>query len=1034
MLPSDTTIHNRYRLIYVVDERPGSTVYRGRDEQSGRLVLVAALADRPDRRNDLVMLARQVAGVHHEVILPVVDHFDEDNLYYVVYDDVGGQDLERSLRARGGPLREDETLEQAPRLLDALDHLHSQKPPLFLGDPLPGDVWIGEDGAWRLTPFTLIRPITHTPSPYRAPELDLPNAEPTAASDLYALNALLYHALTGWAPPTSVQRAAGTPLNGPRALNPAISTLVEQVLLRGLQLRPENRYQVAREMRLSLDMVTMMDGRSLGIGADAVPPAPSTTTRLDQPAQAPVQPAPQGVYPAPVQPAPVQPAPQGVYPAPVQPAPQGAYPAPGQPYPPGYYPAPPQKRGISTGCLIAVAVVLTLAAVAICAALAWFIPSSPLPGLFGARSAVAPVQATVVPASSTAAAAPTGEPQPAAAPSNLGPRAITLQNASQITQTREITGVVLGPVAYAPDGKTLAVGVSTVVNLRDAGTLEEFDPPRRLAGHSGLVSVIVWSPDSKLLASGAQDDSRIFLWNPVTGEQVRTLDGQTGWPRSLAFASGGKILAAGMSDSVIRLWDAASGAPLQTLKGHTAPVGGVAFSPDGKQFVSGARDGTVRLWDVATGKQIDTFTFQAPPNLATGEPYWTTGVAFSPDGKTIAVGATDGIVRLLDAATGKEQRQLRGHTDWVVIRGVLFAPDGKTLATASIDGTVRLWDVASGSQLNQLKGHGFEVLAISFSSDGQRLASTSDEGGQLIVWDLQQAQPTNSLQVGQGLVTSIVFSSDSTLLGTVGYNGTARLQLLGQNRYRTLFGASSANKSLAFLADDRIVSITDQNTIVVLGPNDPQGKALAGLDGKPFNVVTSADGKLIVAGSSTGAIGLWDGASGAAKPAIRSGLKLIYALAVSADGTRIAAGGPPDDPRIEIWNSATGKLLQTLTGVTSSLTNLALQPGGDLVAATDLQGALWIWNAQDGKLVKTIAATQQQRWFSALAFSPDGSMLVTGSPNGDLVFHRAQTGDEVAILPLRVAGVFSLAFSPDGQLLASGLSDQTVRILEVGKK
>jgi len=255
------------------------------------------------------------------------------------------------------------------------------------------------------------------------------------------------------------------------------------------------------------------------------------------------------------------------------------------------------------------------------------------------------------------------------------------------------------------------------------------------------------------------------------------------------------------------------------------------------------------------------------------------------------------------------------------------------------------------------------VLAISFSSDGQRLASTSDEGGQLIVWDLQQAQPTNSLQVGQGLVTSIVFSSDSTLLGTVGYNGTARLQLLGQNRYRTLFGASSANKSLAFLADDRIVSITDQNAIVVLGPNDPQGKTLTGLDGKPFNVVTSANGKLIVAGSSTGAIGLWDGASGAAKPAIRSGLKLIYALAVTADGTRIAAGGPPDDPRIEIWDSATGKLLQTLTGVTSSLTNLAFQPGGDLVAATDLQGALWLWNAQDGKLVKTIAATQQQRWF-----------------------------------------------------------------------
>ena len=300
----------------------------------------------------------------------------------------------------------------------------------------------------------------------------------------------------------------------------------------------------------------------------------------------------------------------------------------------------------------------------------------------------------------------------------------------------------------------------------------------------------------------------------------------------------------------------------------------------------------------------------------------------------------------------------------------------------------------------------------------------------MLIWDTEQAGVSDSLHVGQGLITSVLFSQDGSVLGTVGYNGTARLQLLSQDRFRTLLGATAANKSLAFLSAGRIVSITDQNTLAVIAPNEPQPKQLTGLDGRPINVVTSANSELIAAGSSTGAVGLWDG-SGAAKPPIRTGLKAAYALAVSSDGELVAVGGPPDDARIEVWDTASAKLRQTFdSGNNTAITNLAFQPGGDLLAATDLQGALRIWNSRDGKLVKQIAATPEQQWFSALAFSPDGSMLVTGSPNGDTVFRNAQTGETVAILSGRATGigVYALAFSPDGQLLASGLSDQSVRL------
>src|SRR5581483_2905662 len=158
MLPSEITLHERYRVIYTVDERPGSTVYRARDDQNGRLVLIAGLAYDGAGLEDLRLLVQQVATVKHEIILPVLDHFEEGNRYYVVCQDITGQDLERTLRSRGGPFPEQAALEQAQRLLDALNHIQTQMPALFLVDPMPSDIWVADDGSWRLLPFTMVRP------------------------------------------------------------------------------------------------------------------------------------------------------------------------------------------------------------------------------------------------------------------------------------------------------------------------------------------------------------------------------------------------------------------------------------------------------------------------------------------------------------------------------------------------------------------------------------------------------------------------------------------------------------------------------------------------------------------------------------------------------------------------------------------------------------------------------------------------------------------------------------------------------------
>ena len=121
------------------------------------------------------------------------------------------------------------------------------------------------------------------------------------------------------------------------------------------------------------------------------------------------------------------------------------------------------------------------------------------------------------------------------------------------------------------------------------------------------------------------------------------------------------------------------------LTGHTGAVDSMAFSPDGKTLASGSSDGTIRLWEVATGRPIGS--------PLTGHTGWVLSVAFSPDGKTLASGGKDDTVRLWDVATRQQiGAPLTGYGRWVT--SVAFSPDGMTLAGGSNDYTVRFWDTA----------------------------------------------------------------------------------------------------------------------------------------------------------------------------------------------------------------------------------------------------------------------------------------------------------------------------------------------------
>jgi WD40 repeat protein len=209
-------------------------------------------------------------------------------------------------------------------------------------------------------------------------------------------------------------------------------------------------------------------------------------------------------------------------------------------------------------------------------------------------------------------------------------------------------------VAFAPDGRTLAVGM-------DDGSVRLWDLPGGheravIPAHDSVVRSIAFSADGQRLVSSGQD-AKVVLSDAVNGVCIRRLEQE---PRSsnqvlfIAFSPNGHTLAVGEVGVVpadVTLRDSHSGAIIMRLTGHKAGVHALAFSPDGRILATAGIDSCIKLWDVITGNELTTF-----PSGDT----LVKAIAFSPDGAWLAFGAGEAMVRVWEV--GHQRSYLLGQS------------------------------------------------------------------------------------------------------------------------------------------------------------------------------------------------------------------------------------------------------------------------------------------------------------------------------------------------------------------------------------
>ncbi|MQY03692.1 WD40 repeat domain-containing serine/threonine protein kinase [Actinomadura macrotermitis] len=367
---------------------------------------------------------------------------------------------------------------------------------------------------------------------------------------------------------------------------------------------------------------------------------------------------------------------------------------------------------------------------------------------------------------SLTAAPPAPAPVPEPAPAPLPPPPPTEAEPEKFSADRRtflIGGA--GVLTLAGTGLlvTLAHGDIENPNPQSAPASSAGSPHRKLSGLNVKLRSLAFAPDGRVIIAGGRQyaadghDNAIGQWNVSTGTTIRTLPGPPGGVGSLVFAPDGMTFAGGGEDGTVRIWRTLHGEEVAVLRGgHTGKVLSVAYSRSGRMASAGL-DGRTVLWDFGNSGRFRVLERVKGSMSA---------VAFSPHGDLLAAAGHRGSVQVWDTITGRLLRAL----DAMPANAVAFSPDGRTLAVGEygnpgVNG-VRLWDTGTWRRKGMLSGPP-DVQAVAFSPDGTALAAASASGSAIWVWNLADQRVTAKLSTPAG-VAALAYSPDSGLLAAAG--------------------------------------------------------------------------------------------------------------------------------------------------------------------------------------------------------------------------------------------------------------------------
>jgi WD40 repeat protein len=635
-------------------------------------------------------------------------------------------------------------------------------------------------------------------------------------------------------------------------------------------------------------------------------------------------------------------------------------------------------------------------------------------------------------------------------------------------------------------------------------------------GHTRSANAVAFSSDNRWLASGGKDNV-IKIWDLATGNVLRTLYGHTSNVNALAVSPDGKLLASGSGDindkrdlgtftqggvvggaedNTVRIWSVQTGRQLQVLRGHELPVGAVAFSNDGHSLTSVSGD-AVKVWDVSAGTELRSqktkygSTGMEKLNSMPSFSVWGGGdkqqkqeaqrlknfklsaskMAVSSNGQFAAVGQPDKDVKIYDAQSGRELRDLPFKAIPEAENSSLaFSADARLIAFGKTSDTISVQEAATGRELYSINtGFSKTPQRVQFSADGRFLVTATDNNAAMKLWDATTGQLIRELKTsGDALMGARVISlnRDGSLIAAVAAGAKAIRIFESATGHESRALQTGTTDEVGRAEQAAFIKAIDPKTMAELQKRDittPEEiieavEAMATISSEKLQaggaVSFSPDGRFLISSHvllKNLATEVWDTAAGTLvrgrdDASLRDRGKPFF----SPDGRfRVApfypmkafynpSAGSLLNPlnmdvykdvykqKIDLYDGKSDQRLRELDGGKAPGMGTVPAAGfsfdGKLIAMTGFEKkerSVLVYETESGRKVNNfqINDDEQSGAVTTLCLSADERLLAAGYATKIDIFEVA-SGKTVRTLP-HAGQILSLSFSPDGRFLVA---------------
>ncbi len=584
--------------------------------------------------------------------------------------------------------------------------------------------------------------------------------------------------------------------------------------------------------------------------------------------------------------------------------------------------------------------------------------------------------------------------------------------------------------AITADGQFAVAGRANQIHLYHLPTgqlIERLTDPALLksglyaksgVAHRDMIYSLAFSPDGTRLASGSYREVKI--WQRVL-ETPKWQFTKAGVIDVVASSPDGQWLATGGQDGKVRLWDLTKGKAGAVLSGHESPVTAVQFSPDGTKLVSGATNKSLIVWDVVKGKVL----------TRTEVPSAVSAVTWNRDGTAVVTGGEDKSIRVWSLPKNPQEsaamtKEIKGHAG--AITSLAMLPNGTAeIASGSADGSGRLWDLNKGEMVKQLD-QGAAVNAVAVRADGKRLASA---GANKVtrLWNLEDGKMVAELKGDPELQRAVATREREQAIAAAEIDYRKAAVLTAEKEVQTQAERLKKGQE-AFAAAEKVFGEKKK-------PFDEAIAAKAAAEKEASELSSLLETKKLATDAVQKAAAESDAAAKEAKTKA--------AAAAKADFDKFNAEYPAKQ------KAASDKVANLEKTRAAAETEFKKAEQARIQAETELQLATKA--DEKAKAVTEEAKTAQKeseaakakadeilvtakkvsddavQVIRALAFSPDGKLLVSEGQGQRALLWNSTDGLAAGSLGVAAQGDIALAFTRDGQLAVAD-GKETVKVWE----